>query len=272
MNGLMNTPLINIVTRVSRKNKFYRCYKSIHNQTYKNINHICTYQNDDMFEFLSQYDNLNLQRVPNFKRIDGLYYTYDHHTLKDNFINPDWEFMSRRVNNIDDTTSKSIKEVKYEKNGFFCYTIPNTIRAKFYHSPYNIFLKIAEKKIKDGWVYYLDDDDYFKDENVLLKIVEEIQNFDDDTLHIFRIKTQNGISPTDKYWNYMKTGHPFILNEIGGSNFCFHSKYLDFTVWDEWSGADYRTSKNLESVIKNKNYIELISIVVEGNLGLNTDV
>lgn len=268
----MDSPLINIVTRVSRKNKFHRCYKSIHNQTYKNINHICTYQNDDMFEFLSQYDNLNLQRVPNLKRIEGLYYTYDHHPLTDNFVNPDWNFMNRKVNSMEDTTSKDVEEVRFEKNGFFCHTYPKTIRAKFYHSPYNIFLKVAEKKIKDGWVYYLDDDDYFKDEDFLSNIVEEIKKFDDDILHIFRIQKQKGLSPNDKYWEYMKSGHPIILHEIGSSNFIFHSKYLDFTVWDEWSGADYRTSKSLESVIKNKNFINLISIVVEGNLGNNVDV
>jgi hypothetical protein len=268
----MDSPLINIITRVSRKEKFKRCYESIHGQTYKNINHICTYQNDDIREFLEGFKNLNLQRVPNLKRMEGLYYSYDHHVLTDDFINPDWEFFNRKVNSEEDTTPKKVEEVRYEKNGFFCYTLPHTFRVRFQHSPYNLFMKIAEKRVKDGWVYYLDDDDYFCDENVLSKIVDEIKKFDEETLHIFRTMYKNDIFPSDHFWNYMKTGHPFIVNEIGGSHFVFHSKYLDYTVWDEWSGADYRTAKSLEKVIKNKNFTDIISIVAEISGGKNVDV
>jgi hypothetical protein len=268
----MDSPLINIITRVSRKNKFFRCYKSIHNQTYKNINHICTYQNDDMGEFLSNFDNLNLVRVPNLKKIDGLYYTYHHHPLTDNFINPDWSFMNRMINSGEGITPIPVREVKFEKNGFYCYTLTQTIRVKFQHFPYNIFNKIAETKVETGWILYLDDDDYFCDEDVLIKIIQEIKNYNDDTLHILKVKNKYGTSPCVNYWNYMKTGHPFILNEIGTSHFIFHSKFLEYTAWDEWSGADYRTAKNLERVIKNKNFVDFVIVYSEGNNGNNVDV
>ena len=169
----MSQPLINIITRVSRKNYFYRCYKSIHEQTYKNINHICTYPDIEIGEFLSTFDNITTVRVPNLKRIEGMSYTYNHHTLTDDFITPDWEFIDKKL--LDDSDEKiPIKEVRFEKNGFFCYTYPNTLRATFKHSPYNVFLKIAEKEVKPGWVIYLDDDDLFMDNNILQKIVEQI--------------------------------------------------------------------------------------------------
>jgi len=269
----MDSPLINIITRVSRKEKFKRCYESIHGQTYKNINHICTYQNDDIREFLEGFENLNLQRVPNLKRMEGLYYSYDHHVLTDDFMNPDWEFLNRKVNSDEDTTTKKLEEVRYEKNGFFCYTLPHTFRVKVRHSPYNLFMKIAEKRVKDGWVIYLDDDDYFCYENILSKIVDEIKNFDEETLHLFRIRDrEDELRPSDHFWNYMKVGHPLILAEIQSSMFIFHSKYLDYTVWDEWSGADYRTAKNLEKVIKNRNFVDIVSVVTEGNGGNNVDV
>lgn len=91
----MSEPLINIMTRVSRKNYFYRCYKSIHEQTYKNINHICTYPDIETGEFLSTFDNITTVRVPNLKRIEGMYYNYNHHALTDDFITPDLEFLDK---------------------------------------------------------------------------------------------------------------------------------------------------------------------------------
>ena len=255
----MDLPVINIITRVSRKNSFYRCYKSIHSQTYKNINHICTYASDDMKEFLDQFDTIKLVRVPNLKRIDGLSYSYNHHPLTDNFISPNWEFMDRK---LDDTLvdTHPVEPVRFEKDNYFCYSFPQTMRKILIHSPYNSYLKIAEKEVKSGWVYYLDDDDYFIDLDFLENLVNEITKFDDNTIHIFKIQLPEKISPEEKFWLHMTWGHPFIANEIGGSNFIFHSKFLDYTVWDEWSGADYRTAKNLERIIPNKNFIDKISI------------
>ena len=268
----MSQPLINIITRVSRKNYFYRCYKSIHEQTYKNINHICTYPDIEIGEFLSTFDNITTVRVPNLKRIEGMSYTYNHHSLTDDFITPDWEFIDKKLSGNDSDEKIPIKEVRFEKNGFFCYTYPNTLRATFKHSPYNVFLKIAEKEVKPGWVIYLDDDDLFIDNNILQKIVDQINSQDTNTIHLFKIDSSGKIKPSDKYWEYMKSGHPFVLHEIGGSNYVFHSKYLDYTVWDEWSGADYRTAKNLEKVTMNKNFVDLIIINAYSNGGSQDDL
>jgi hypothetical protein len=258
----MSEPLINIMTRVSRKNYFYRCYKSIHEQTYKNINHICTYPDIETGEFLSTFDNITTVRVPNLKRIEGMYYNYNHHVLTDDFITPDLEFLDK-VPILEGVESKretkKVPEIKFEKNGFFCYTFPTSQRATFKHSPYNVFLKIAEKEVKPGWVFYLDDDDYIADNTIIQKIVDQINKFDTNTIHIFKCEFGvNKIKPSDKYWEYMKAGHPFVLHEIGSSNYVFHSKYLDYTVWDEWAGADYRTAKNLERVTMNKNFVDLL--------------
>ena len=267
------TPKINIITRVSRKNYFYRCYNSIHSQTYKNINHICTWADIETGEFLGHFDDIVTVRVPNLKRIDGLVWNYNHHVLTDDFIRPDWNFLDRKVEPSNSVGEKQVPIVKFEKNNFFCHTIEDTVRATFRHSPYNVFLKIAEKAVQPGWVIYLDDDDYFTDSDTLQTIVDEINKFDNNTLHIFKVEQEKGkIKPSDKYWEYMKTGHPFVLHEIGGSNYVFHSKYLDYTVWDEWSGADYRTAKNLERVTMNKNFVDRVIIVAISNGGRLDDL
>ena len=269
-------PLINIITRVSRKNYFYRCYKSIHTQTYKNINHICTYPDIQTGEFLSTFDNITTLRVPNLRRIEGMYYNYNHHALTDDFITPDWKFIDKVPHTPGDDRdlfTSPVTEVKYQKDGFFCYSYPLSQRATFRHSPYNVYLKIAEKETKPGWVIYLDDDDYFVESDTLQKIVDQINLHDTNTIHLFRVEQELGkIKPSDRYWEYMKSGHPFMLHEVGGSNYVFHSKYLDYTVWDEWAGADYRTAKNLEKVVMNKNFVDVVIIKAISNGGSLVDL
>ena len=51
-----------------------------------------------------------------------------------------------------------------------------------------------------------------------------------------------------------------MYGEIGGGCLIFHSKYKDYTVWDEWTNADYRTAKVLEKVIPNKNFFDKVVI------------
>lgn len=53
----MGTPLINILTRTSnRRNGFDKCAKSIKSQTYGNINHIVSYDNDIDLEYIDDYN------------------------------------------------------------------------------------------------------------------------------------------------------------------------------------------------------------------------
>ncbi len=269
----MDSPLINIITRVSRKNYFLRCRKSVLSQTYKNINHICTYENNEVLSWLSEFPDLSLVRVPKLTRIENMEFTFTHHPLIDDFTKS-YEKKLYTKDSQENLGFSYVEPVKFEKNGYFCYSVDRTFNVKFLHSPYNLYLKIAEKAIKPGWVFYLDDDDYFTNDFVIEKLVENIKNFNENTLHVFRIqKGEYNLSPSEKFWLDMKTGHPFILHEIGGSNFIFHSKYADYTVWDEWSGADYRTSKCLERVIPNKNFIDdLVAIIAFGNHGLSVDI
>lgn len=262
------SPKINIVTRVSRKESFTKCYESVNSQTYKNINHICTYQNQEIHDFLLSFDNINLLKVPNLKSIDGLFYSFNSHCDTDKFITPNWKMLDRKVestNQIEQYSliinSRKIQKRLTEDVWFYCHTPNFTFRWVNKHFPYNIFLKIAEKKFVDGWVIYLDDDDHFAETTSLEQIIQEINLHDDDTIHVWRTKFKNGVfKPTDNYWTKMSCGYPFILNEVGGSVFTFHTKWADWTVWDEWSGSDYRTLKSLEEIIPKKNFIDKIFI------------
>lgn len=265
-------PLINVITRVSRKNFFKRCRESLLSQKYKNVNHICTYESKEIGDFLQSFTDLSLVKVPNFKRIPNLFYSYNHHDLLDDFVDPDWEFQQKLAH----TLMKDFrdKKIPVEQKQYGEYKSSSfTSRPKLRHCPYNSYVKIAESKINDGWVFYLDDDDYFHSDDFLQMLKLNILENNEDTLHIFRkISTVGKTMPSEISWSKIKSGHPVILHDFGTSCFCFHSKYLDYTVWDEWSGADYRTAKALEKMIPNKNYIENISIVFGSNDGESVDL
>ena len=54
----MNNPLINIITRTSnRPNYFNFCYNSVRSQTYKNINHIISVDNEETEKYVKTYTN-----------------------------------------------------------------------------------------------------------------------------------------------------------------------------------------------------------------------
>jgi len=270
----MNTALINIITRVSRPALFLRCLESVNLQTYKNIHHIVTYQNDELKEFLDKFEGLYKIRVPNLKAIEGLAIKYYTHPSKDNFINPDWEWLERkpllnfRKEDEGDKDYKPEDQITIWKENVWHTSLDHAVARKYKHFPYNIFLKIAEQHAKIGWILYLDDDDYLERNTAIEELVNEINKHDKDTLHLLPWFNPDGKlnSEIDTHnWRQMKDGMPFILDAIGGGHLCFHSKYKEYTAWDEWSGADWRTAKCLEQIIPKKNWVDKGFVKLGGN-------
>jgi hypothetical protein len=59
-----NFLIINVLTRTSnRPNYFKNCYNTIHNQTYKHINHIVSVDNNETFEYAKNYNNIEIVKV-----------------------------------------------------------------------------------------------------------------------------------------------------------------------------------------------------------------
>jgi glycosyltransferase involved in cell wall biosynthesis len=267
----MNLPLINIITRCSRPKSFERCKKSIESQTYKNIHHIVTYQNDEIKEFLGKFEGLHKIRVPNLKAIEGLAIKYYTHPRRDNFLNPDWEWLETK--GVIDFTEGGKVDWPFKPEPTLTIwegnIYHNSADAAYVtyckHFPYNIFLKIADQHTKEGWVMYLDDDDYLERDTAIEELVEEINKHNEDTLHLVNIMSNYGRDVRDPHIvRQMKGGMPFIYGCIGGSSIIFHTKYIEYTAWDEWSGSDWRTAKCLEAVIPKKNWIDNYFIKLGG--------
>lgn len=246
-------PLINIITRMSRKEGFKRCRETVDNQTYGVINHIVTVENaenEDYVRGLTKEHNTSICKVTPVKYVPNLFKTfwYNQYTLV-----PELEKWKYKLwDGLEETSN----------NAQF-----DGCRFKVNHFPYNLYCIKAERYLKDGWVIYLDDDDYFHDDKSLELIVNNILQHDNDTIHWMRTiqdqETTGGYPekpyPPDYVMEHLKGDIPPALNLICSSNFCFHTKYIDYTAWETWRGDDYRTASSLASKIaKNNSIMEVV--------------
>jgi len=276
----MEYPLINIITRASRPNYFKLNYESIHTQTYGKFNHIVTYETQEMYNYLKEFDKngrMSLVKVPNRRRIPSLKVSWNHNPQTDSYLNPDHDYMDYQYDKVED-----FKEIhlpvdpiifKNPKTGDPAFVPSETWREHAIHFPYDNYLKLAERAVKGGWVMYVDDDDVLYDNNVLEKISNMIMSHDEDTFHINTYVYPSGNPiPDETRREIYKVGFPFVHRQISTANLLFHSKYMDYTYWDEWSSSDYRCAVSLREAIPKLNVTEIIAIrLVSGTSGGSRD-
>jgi len=261
----MNDPLINIITRFSRKDKFPRALESLSTQTYSNIRHYITYETQESLEFLQSLEYkypTAFIRVPKYNKIKDLYLYFEHHDADTDYLNWDWgKWNVQVVLGKEKPPRKEVKckKVKYQGKNIWCEGLSHSLRKWSMHAPYNMYVKIAETCIGKGWIMYLDDDDVYTSKDSVGVIADHIIKNNEDTLLLFRMKRKSDcgqhIVPNDHFYSYHVAGHPIIQGEIGSGCVCFHSKYKEFTQWGHWSGDDYRTIKALERVIPRKEHL-----------------
>jgi hypothetical protein len=267
----MEKTKFNIITRYSRDESINNLLDSLYSQTYKNFKHIITYNSDNDLDFLKEITDeeiTTLVKVPFYPWYENLWMYYQYHDIETNYTDKEWHIKSNlklhlgdkpNLGELDNKFNKKVENiVRYEKNGYWCETIGRTVTNLCQHFPFNIYLKIAESYVKDGWILYLDDDDLFENETSLERLNKQILNTNEDTLQVFRFRNRDGegLIPKDKYLHFMRTGHPIVHMEVIAGCFSFHSKYKGYTVWDEWRRGDVRTVKSLERFISNINYID----------------
>ena len=232
----MSNPLINIITRFSRKDKFLEnCLPSIQSQTYENYHHVITYETEDMKDFLLGHidpSKTTLCKVFPMKKIKGLSksFYYKQHRL------------------FDDVDKIDAKLWTPEEEGV---SSPNWKggRTKFAHFPYNLYFIRAEKKIREGWVIYLDDDDQLYKDTALEELARNL--VDEDTLYFFRVSKGDELALLPHGYAVEHSAVPNSKQPpalgvcFSSSTQTFHSKYLEYTAWDEWSGSDWKTVQSL---------------------------
>ena len=244
-------PLINIVTRCSRKEKFLEtCLPSIQSQTYENYHHVITYETEDMKDFLLEHvdpSKTTLCKVFPMKKIKGLSksFYYEQHGLFDDVDKIDARLWTPE--------EKGVSSPNWRGG-----------RTKFNHFPYNLYFIRAENKIREGWVVYLDDDDYLFADMVLEKMADHL--IDIDTLYFIRTINTHSKQPQGYALEHSALPNskqpPALGVGFSGSTMTFHSKYLEYTAWDEWSGSDWKTAQSLWYAVPKHDLID--NVIIRG--------
>lgn len=129
--------------------------------------------------------------------------------------------------------------------------------------PYNLYCNRLLREVKEGWVFFLDDDDMLSNEHVILEITEEIKKVDEDTLLIWRTKYPDGKKlPGEESFKAKEIKYM----DIDTACFAFHSKYKKSAEWDAWRGADYRYIRDLARIIPQQRWI-LEIVTFKNNFG-----
>ena len=139
------------------------------------------------------------------------------------------------------------------------------------HAPYNLHCNRLLEEVDNGWIMFLDDDDHLLHDHVLSDLRKSIQNIDEDTLLIFKMRYPNGsVKPPLKFFQEKA----IKINEIGSCCFMFHSKYKDSVKWDEWKGADFRFLRELASMIPKQKWINRVFVQInnQGDFGQQNDI
>jgi len=137
------------------------------------------------------------------------------------------------------------------------------------YSPHNLYFNEMIKLVNEGWVIYLDDDDRFTSLDTVEKIVNIINECNEDFLIYWRMIYSNGVVlPVD-----MSNGRYPFIGGIGGSCFTFNSKYRNLSIWDGWKCGDFRVIKKLHDNIPNKVWVpENFIFVPSQGFGLKEDL
>jgi hypothetical protein len=180
--------------------------------------------------------------------------------LKDNYI----------INHIvitDDEESISYIDVDYNFIEKSKKPITNPIPGCRW-LPHNLHFNKIKHLLREGWVYHLDDDDRLFNNESLSKIFNLIESVDESYMLFFQMQYSNGKRLPSDNWD----GIPRI-NTIGSPCFTFHTNWLRYYEWDEWSGGDFRCMNRLSKVIPNRKIlIEPVAFINKIGAGDRKDI
>lgn len=132
---------------------------------------------------------------------------------------------------------------------------------------YNLYLNHLIKEVKEGWVFILDDDDYFADNNCVQKMVNAIKNTTD--LILWQMKYPNGQTLP----SLQELGMPPKLARISSQCFIVHSGIAKTIRWDGWKCGDFRFVQKAYAKTGEKRVIREVLVNLGGaGLGMKKDI
>jgi glycosyltransferase involved in cell wall biosynthesis len=137
------------------------------------------------------------------------------------------------------------------------------------YSPHNLYFNEVKHLVKEGWVIYLDDDDYLFTEDTLQEIVDKINENDSDTIIYWQMLYTKGL----KLPTIIDSNNPPKIGGIGSPCFTYHTKYHNDIVWDGWKCADFRVINKLHQIIPKHIFLQKPLIFIpEAGFGNKKDI
>ena len=132
---------------------------------------------------------------------------------------------------------------------------------------YNLYLNHLINQVKEGWVFILDDDDYFADQYCVQKMVNAIKNTTD--IILWQMKYPNGQTLP----SLQELGAPPKLARISSQCFMVHSGIAKTIRWDGWKCGDFRFVQKAYAKTGEKRIIREVLVNLGGaGLGMKKDI
>lgn len=130
--------------------------------------------------------------------------------------------------------------------------------------PWNLYLNRLMDEVKEGWIVFLDDDDFYLD-NDSLELITRVLPPENSMLVYCMIYPDGRVLPDDEHFGII----PFERKHISMQCFCFHSKHKNNVRFDGMRAGDYRFINKLINVLNNKVSWFPATLVGLSNFGLN---
>lgn len=132
---------------------------------------------------------------------------------------------------------------------------------------FNLYLNKLIEKVEDGFIIFLDDDDYLTDKFVIQKIVNSIKSNTD--MILWQMKYPNGnVLPS-----IQELGKTPRIARIGAPCFAVHSGIAKTIKWDGWKCGDFRFIQKVWAKTGDKRVVKETLISLGGaGLGKRNDI
>jgi len=177
---------------------------------------------DDAVDGFSSYLNLNKKETYN------IFKDY----LKDVFKRNDGDLLTNRLlKNYDGIELHFVNKNKLLND----YNGIELDDPNFWLTPYNLYCNVGLDLVKDGWIIFLDDDNYLLNETSLEEITKQLN--DEDCAHIWKIEYDDlSTMPSEKSFIDKK----IFLGDMDIQCITFHSKWAKYCKWDKYKCSDFR--------------------------------
>lgn len=129
------------------------------------------------------------------------------------------------------------------KTGLPCDIIIVENNGKPYN--WNLYCNALKSSVKDGWFFYLDDDDCLSDKFSLQQIRKHLSE-EHGTICQFLRNNKPKPNFARKFW--MEAEH-IVRGRIGGSCIFLHHSHKNVAHWDDERAADYRFMRDVQKAI-----------------------